>query len=186
MKVFQYRDYNHYVEAQTVTNKEKVNWVYVYEKTIKEICKHSPDARSVICHGTRNGAEQKMFKKFLGKPYVIGTEISDNAWEYAHTIQWDFTKPRLEWKDKFDIVYSNSFDHTIDPKQTLYTWYDQLTKNGIMYLEYAESQSVGNAADPLYATLEEVEKLALKCDFKIVDRIIGKAKNGGVILCCSK
>ena len=185
MKVFQYRDYNHYVEAQTITNKEKVNWVYVFEKTVEEICKHSPNARSVICHGTRNGAEQKMFKKYLDNPYVIGTEISDNAYQFAHTIQWDFTKPKLEWKDKFDIVYSNSFDHTIDPKQTLYTWYDQLTKDGVMYLEYAESQSIGNDADPLQATLKEIEELILKCDFKIVDRIT-QCKNGGVVLCCSK
>jgi hypothetical protein len=60
------------------------------------------------------------------------------------------------WSGKFDIVYSNSFDHCIYPEETLKVWHDQLTPNGSVFIEYSEQQSIGNKDDPLGATDKEV------------------------------
>jgi hypothetical protein len=63
MKIYQYQNYNEYVQAQTEANVEKINLVHVSEDTIKKIVElHNSDAKHILCHGTRNGAEQIFFK----------------------------------------------------------------------------------------------------------------------------
>lgn len=183
MQIYKYKDYDHYKESQTRTNKEKLNWVYAREIVIQHICDNKKTADNIICHGTRNGAEQKYFKKFFPKAYVIGTEISDTASNFPMTIQHDFMVEKKEWIKKFDIVYSNAFDHSIDPENTLIVWKNQLTDNGRMYLEYAESQSICNDADPLDASQREIKELIEKY-FVIVGEIRDSVKHGGVVFIC--
>tara|TARA_Y100001963_G_scaffold155802_1_gene247870 strand:+ start:8035 stop:8613 length:579 start_codon:yes stop_codon:yes gene_type:complete len=182
MKVYPYKDYKEYVDIQTKINKEKLSWVYVYKETIQKICNVRPKAKRILCHGTRNGAEQKMFMDILGC-YAIGSEISDNAYQFEHTIQWDFTEPREEWINSFDIVYSNSFDHTIDPYKTLQTWKEQLKDDGMLCIEYSENQSVGSEADPLDATNKEMLGMIKDSGLSVFHEITG-CKNGGIVWCC--
>ncbi|MBK6621188.1 MAG: hypothetical protein IPG32_10020 [Saprospirales bacterium] len=47
---------------------------------------------------------------------VIGTEISDSASKFSHTIEWDFHEVKPEWIGRADFIYSNSFDHSYDPE----------------------------------------------------------------------
>lgn len=185
MKIFKYKDYDHYKEAQTRTNKAKLDWIYARESVIKVICKDKATASNIICHGTRNGAEQQYFKKHFPNAYIIGTEISDTAEKFPMTVQHDFTHEKEEWIAKFDIVYSNAFDHSIDPEKTITTWKNQLTETGRLYLEYAESQSICNDADPLDATKEEIKNL-IKKHLSIVGEIIQDVKHGGVVFICEK
>jgi hypothetical protein len=185
MKVFKYESYEHYVAAQQFANNIKVGWVYVRESTIEFIKRDKPEASNIIAHGTRNGAEQKFFKKFYPEAFVIGSEISDTAKNYPMTVQQDFSIIRPEWVDKFDILYSNSFDHTILPIGTLQVWKDQLNSSGRMYLEYAESQSIGDASDPLEATKDEVQLAIKTAGFKVV-HIEPGMKHGGVLFVCEK
>ena len=185
MKVFKYRDYNHYLESQEKTNKAKLNWVYVKKDIIEAICKDKVKAENILCHGTRNGAEQQYFKSFFQSAYVIGTEISSTAKNFPMTVQHDFSIEKEEWIGKFDIVYSNSFDHTIDPNKTIEVWSNQLNSKGRLYLEYAALQSIGNDADPLDASEEEIENL-LKEKLNIVGKITNGVKHGGVIFICER
>jgi len=85
MKIYEYKDYDEYVEWQIRTNKSKKGWVYVKESTIQQISKDRPLATRIICHGTRAGAEQRFFKKYLPNAEVLGTEIGDA--EYPMTVQ---------------------------------------------------------------------------------------------------
>ena len=71
-----------------------------------------------ICHGTRRGKEQEWFRKYLGCG-VIGTEISDTVEQFPHTIEWDFHETKAEWINSADFIYSNSLDHSYDPKKCL-------------------------------------------------------------------
>lgn len=184
MKVYEYEDYDEYVKWQTLTNKEKLSWVYVREDIIKAIAKNKGPADNVLCHGTRSGAEQKYFKRCYPDAYIVGTEISDTAEDYPMTVQHDFTHPKTEWIGKFDIVYSNSFDHTIDPVKTLETWRNQLAPEGRLYLEYAEQQSTGDKRDPLDATAKEVEELLLDSGLVIIGNITEGVKHAGVVFIC--
>ena len=185
MQIHQYKNYDEYVEIQTRTNKEKLDWVYAKKDVIEQICNHKKIANNIICHGTRNGAEQNYFKEFFPDAYIIGTEISSTASEFPMTIQHDFTMQKSEWIEKFDVIYSNSFDHTIDPEKTITTWAEQLSNTGILYLEYADSQSIGNDADPLNATNEEIIEL-IERHMKIVGTITKGVKHGGTVFICER
>ena len=123
-----------------------------------------------------------MFLEKFPTSCVIGTEISDTATKYPMTVQHDFSKPKEEWIGKFDIVYSNAFDHSICPEETIKVWGDQLNEHGRIYLEYAETRSVCIPADPLEATLKEVENMIASCGFNIEKRISRDVKHRGTVL----
>jgi hypothetical protein len=99
------------------------------------------------------------------------------------TIEHDFMEQKEEWIKNFDIVYSNAFDHSIDPEKTLLVWRDQLSIGGRMYLEYAEAQSICDPNDPLDASKIEVEEL-IKKYFVKVGEIVEGVKAGGVVFIC--
>ena len=151
MKIFKYEDYDHYVKAQTEGNKRKIDNVYVDSKVVDAIAKLKGEAKTVLCHGTRNGAEQKMFLKCYPDAEVLGTEISDTADSFPLTTQWDFTHSKSEWEGYWDIVYSNAFDHSMAPEETIITWRDQLSENGRLYIDYTyeKRHTVSDATDPL-------------------------------------
>ena len=183
MKVYKYKDYNHYKESQTRTNKEKITWSYVKKTIINKISQDKKIAEKILCHGTRNGTEQKFFKDNFPDAYVIGTEISDTALNFPMTVMHDFSIEKPEWIGVFDIIYSNSFDHSYDPEKTIVTWKNQLNDTGRLYLEYAETQSIGNDADPLDATEKEVEGLIEKYMI-IYGKIKEDVKHNGIVFIC--
>lgn len=197
MKIYKYKNYEQYVEEQTKANKLKLGWSYVRKEAIDSICnnysslktedgvvKSNQDPSFIICHGTRKGNEQKLFRYNYPKAKIIGTEISDTAKLFEMTIQHDFTIPIEEWIGKADIVYSNSFDHTIDPVKTINTWRDQLSENGVLYLEYNEIHSVCQASDPLDATLREISNMLKENGLDIQAKL--KGSHGGEILVCKR
>jgi hypothetical protein len=159
MKVFEYDSYEHYVECQTKANKDKILWTWVEPHDIEWVCNHKKSAEKILCHGTRNGYEQILFLRQFPDAEIIGTEISDTAEYFDMTVHHDFSKPKSEWINKFDIVYSNSFDHSYDPKKTILTWLDQLNETGKLYLEFCEYWAKeSSASDPVEANWDEIEK----------------------------
>ena len=96
-------------------------------------------------------------------------------------------KPIADWVGKFDIVYSNSIDHSIDPHETIRVWKDQLSENGKMYIEYSEQQSVPNyPQDPLHASAAEIKQLLQEQGLVIVGEITKDVKAGGIVFICKK
>jgi hypothetical protein len=71
-------DYDQYKQIQTAGNKRKVNEVWVSEDHISFLSGYIQSVVGQptfgICHGTRNGAEQRWFRQYLNCD-VIGTEI---------------------------------------------------------------------------------------------------------------
>jgi len=188
MEIYDYGNYDEYVKWQIYTNKEKAGWVYVKESTIDQIAKDNPFSAMIMCHGTRAAGEQKYFRKYFPNAEIIGTEISDNASNYPMTIQHDFNIQNPKWLGKFDIVYSNSIDHSIDPSATLITWRDQLSLTGKLYIEYSEWCSIpgGNVNDPLDATAEEIKKLLIDAGLSIISTITEDVKGGGIVFICKR
>lgn len=151
-------DYDKYKKTQTDGNKAKINNVWVIEENIKFLSKYlesnlnKPDFG--ICHGTRRGLEQFWFSKYLGCK-VIGTEISDTAIDFPNTIQWDFHEVKEEWIGKTDFIYSNSLDHSYDPKKCLNNWMKCLKPGGICIIEHSDYHGIKgvNDLDPFGAEL---------------------------------
>ena len=170
MKIYKYDDYDHYVKAQTDGNKKKLRKVYVDERVIDNIKKLHSDAETVLCHGSRNGAEIKMFQERYPAAEVLGTEISDTATQFENTVQWDFTHQKDEWVGHWDVIYTNSFDHSMDPEATLGTWRDQLSETGRIYLDYSfeGKHNHSREMDPLEVNKEEIRGLFREVGLEIV------------------
>jgi hypothetical protein len=133
-------DYEKYRTIQEDGNKRKLNEVWVIEKNIAFLSHYIkslvPSPLFGICHGTRRGKEQEWFRKYVGCE-VIGTEISDTAGAFPHTIQWDFHDVKPEWVDSVDFIYSNSLDHSYDPEKCLNAWMSCVSRRGLCIIEHS-------------------------------------------------
>lgn len=162
LQQWQYTDYDEYVEVQIAANIMKQTSVWVQRHVLVEIRKRHSQAEvgSVLCHGVRNGAELDMWRELYKEDVLIrGTEISpDNLPE--NVICHDMQKPlEGEWKDsRWDLVYSNSFDHAMDPKQCLQTWCEQVSDRGALVIDLYSVPRI-TQYDPLYITPEALTEL---------------------------
>ena len=164
MKQYEYKDYDEYKFVQIGTNHRKVTSVWELESSIEAISnilkEQMGEVHSGICHGTRAGKEQEWFRKYLNAD-VIGTEISDTATQFPHTVEWDFHEVKDEWIGAFDFVYTNSFDHVYDPDKALKAWASCLKPSGCIIIQWSlEHRRTGSRHDPFGATLGEYIDLA--------------------------
>ena len=178
MKLWKYKSYDEYVKVQTEGNVNKLKNVWADQKVFDLIAKYKPDAKDIICHGTRNGAELDMFKKAIPSLYhIVGTEISHTAKQFPNTIQHDFHKQIPSYVNKFDIVYSNSIDHSYDPFKALKTWTDQVNQTGLLCIELATgAENKMRELDPLEISPRELTQIIeeefgfFNNDFKVINR----------------
>jgi hypothetical protein len=153
-------DMETYRQVQTLANKAKIDWRSVAPEEIAYLCRTLSDAGvklgAVLCHGTRNAAEQTFFRAQLPNAEIIGTEISDTASQFPMTIQWDFHETKPEWRGHFDLVFSNSWDHTYDPHKLFPAWLSCIAPNGALVLEWStiHGKTTADVVDPFRASLE--------------------------------
>lgn len=116
-----------------------------------------------ICHGTRQGNEQRWFAESLaGDVHVLGTEISDTAAQFPNTIQWDYHHIKEDWLNRFDFVYSNTLDHSYEPQLAIDRWMTTLNEKGKLFLEWTQEGHTARATsklDPFGADLGGYVKL---------------------------
>ena len=167
MKIYNYESYDEYVEEQTKANKKKITNVWVRENVLSIIKMYYKTPDIILCHGTRNAAEQKIFKKFYPEAKIMGTEISETASQFPNTINHDFHEELPQYVGKCDIVYSNSFDHSYDPEKCMKTWVGQVKEGGHLFLELMIGyENRSKASDPLEISRQEVINLAEKQGMK--------------------
>ena len=176
-----YKDVETYTEIQVAANKQKLNRQMVRYPAIRfmsgYIHSNYGNVDFAICHGTRRGGEQAFFSKCLpGNPRVIGTDISDTADQFPNTVQWDFNEINEDWLDAADFIYSNSWDHSYDPKRTFHAWGKSLKPGGLMILHHGLGYGpVGqNEMDPFGASEEALIKIvewATSNDVRYVEKI---------------
>jgi len=148
--LYQYPDYETYREIQNDGNQRKINWQFVPERHILLCAKFVDETvgpvKLGLCHGTRSGKEQVWFANgLMGKPTVIGTEISDNATDFPNTVQWDFHDENPEWEGKADFVYSNSWDHAFDPMRAIGSWFRSLKSGGVLLVDHTNGHTARKA-----------------------------------------
>lgn len=183
MKIYEYQNYDEYVKAQKDTTNHKFGrHVYVRDHTVSEIYHEfkNDNIKSILCHGTRSGEEQKLFKKAFNC-YVIGSELCEKAILTEMTKIWDFNKRNEEWVNRFDIVYTNSFDHCFAPVNTLKVWKDQLKTTGRLLIDWCESQNGMGviASDPLNASQKELIEMASQAGLYLERKLLdGKSNHG--------
>jgi len=175
MKIHTYKNYEEYVDYQTKGNKADALGQWCKRDEIKFLSDYLLkdfggyfELKRGICHGTKQGNEQRWFKEFTGAA-VLGTEISDTAEQYPNTIQWDFHTVKSEWIDSIDFIYSNALDHSYDPQGCLKSWMSCIKKTGCCILEWTLCHTIEHSSmiDPFGATREEYEKLIIDCGYKV-------------------
>jgi hypothetical protein len=131
--------YAAYRRLQIEHNKRKFENVWAEDRTLDLICDVVRQARQArvkgICHGARNGWEVQKFKDQLGCE-VIGTDISETAADVPDMVVWDFHETNPEWQGAFSFVYTNSLDQAFDPEKALGAWSEQLTDDGLIFVEH--------------------------------------------------
>jgi len=139
-----------YRTEQEKGNRAKLQQVWTNEPNLRFLCEwlrqRGTVPQFVICHGTRNGFEQRVFHQALGCE-VIGTEISSTASQFPMTLQADFHEVRPEWDGKADLVYSNSLDHAYDPAKALRAWARSVRSGGVIVLEKASDSDPRGVSD---------------------------------------
>ena len=176
-------DYEKYKITQTEGNIAKLDEVFEIEENIKMLSSFLKNNLSKvefgICHGTRRGKEQEWFRKYLGGN-IIGTEISETATKFPHTIQWDFHEIKDEWVNNTDFIYSNSLDHSYDPEFCLKQWFKCLKVGGFCIINgsSAHNPKFVNKLDLFGFTKEGlinlIDNLAIENKIKIKTILNGK------------
>ncbi len=173
--LYKYGSYQEYKEAQIAGNKRKQEVTWVQEENIRIIAQYvrqnAIPVEFVLCHGTRNGKEQALFKKYL-QARVLGTEISPTATRYPDTIEWDFHEVQPAWVNAVDLVYSNALDHSYDPEKCLDAWMSCVRKSGCCVLEWSPKHAIKTKTDPFAGSLEDYKGLIEK-KYKIRDILEG-------------
>ena len=146
-KIYKYKNYDEYKDTQIFFNKQKINKVWADENTLKIVSnflKENIKSEKIkgLCHGSRNGFEQKCFINEIPNAEVIGTDISETANDYDNSIVHDFHDEKKEWIENFDFVYSNSLDQSYDPEKALNTWINQVKKNRYVIIEHSDQHGV--------------------------------------------
>ena len=136
-----YESYEQYKGVQVYHNKRKLDRTWADEKTLDrvvDIVNGFVTRNEVcgICHGTRNGYEQKYIKERCPGWQIIGTDISDSALDFPDTVVWDFHDKNESWVDKFDFCYSNSLDQAWRPQLALQNWLNQIHVGGSVIIEH--------------------------------------------------
>ena len=141
--------YDSYKALQIHHNKRKLDQVWADDETLKIIADYVSDRLGPvpgICHGARNGYEVQKLGALLGSD-VIGTDISDTATSFENMVEWDFHEKNDEWINQFGFVYSNSLDQAFDPEKALSTWAEQITDDGLIFIEHTTGHTPAGASE---------------------------------------
>ena len=147
VKIYKYKNYEEYKKTQIYYNKKKLDKIWADKESLKIISnflKENIQSSNIkgICHGSRNGYEQKCLHKEIVNSEVWGTDISETATNFENSIVHDFHDEKVEWVNNFDFVYSNSLDQSYDPKKALEVWLNQVKKNGFIIIEHSDQHAV--------------------------------------------
>jgi len=180
MESYTFDNYDEYVHAQRRTTLHKTNRPqgyrpFVGHRAVRTIAKHyGKPPHHGLCHGVRGGEELDLFEQIVGGDWV-GTEIVEELCDGMRIIHHDFEQPRLDWRGRFDIVYSNSLDHARSPETAVSEWLRQLSDVGVLYIEWTKfSSRLGkgwNRADCWAATRVEYADLISVCG-GVIDAVL--------------
>ena len=149
--ITEYRSYKEYKDTQIYYNKMKINKVFADKKTLTRVgnivLREFPGESKIkgICHGSRNSFEQNFLRSFSNRIETIGTDISETAKNYENSVHWDYHDINKDWVGEHAFIYTNSLDHSWQPKVALQTLFAQLKPNGLLIIEHTEGHSPTNA-----------------------------------------
>jgi len=168
-------DYETYRAVQEAGNKAKLDWVFTSDTTIALIAEDALHRNGtvdrILCHGTRNGTEQRLFRQHFPSADILGTEISETATQFEMTTRWDFHDIKDGWSEHWDLIYSNSWDHAYDPHKMFSAWAQCLRAGKLLYLEHSKYHEIVTHLDLFGATPSALRKIVERCGLRYVESL---------------
>jgi SAM-dependent methyltransferase len=161
MQLYKYTSYGEYKKAQIDYNVLKQDLVWAKRTIIKSVAGYLKrfEPKLGMCHGVRNGAEMKMFEKYLPGCQVHGTEISYTAENLKNVFIWDFHEVHDQWLDTYDFIYSNSLDHAYNPAKAVRAWGRCIKSGGHIIIEHTRNHMDSTVHDPFGVRYDEFKPL---------------------------
>jgi ubiquinone/menaquinone biosynthesis C-methylase UbiE len=126
----QHEDYDRYKDVQVSRSKKKWNSntfkenIGIFNSLMSKSVPLIGNRFSVCCMGIRGGNEYIEFKERFEHATVYGVDICDDVIKVGdNCFSYDFSNLPKEWDNKFDVVYSNSIDHSFNAFKTVEEWY---------------------------------------------------------------
>lgn len=152
MILHQFKDYEEYLESQRRGSKRRPNRrpgampgqidrIVDYWNSNRE-----NDLSRGICHGARCGTEVNLLQHGFPGGKILGTDLCPI--DKNTVIEWDFHLQKEEWVGVFDLIYTNSLDHSPKPEACLATWVRQLTPIGMLFVVWAHGCRLDNRPLP--------------------------------------
>ena len=165
-----FSSYDEYVKAQKHLTMRKVGAgrtrCFVARDEVHSISEYHKKIGKVengMCHGVRLGKELDMFEEEFGEGKWVGTEIVAELCDGVRIFNADFSHIRDEWVGTFDVIFSNSLDHSHTPFKTVKAWVACLSPTGRLYVEWTPWHNklggFGACADCYAANEEEYFEL---------------------------
>lgn len=145
-----------YVATQIARSSAKWPFCNVSEADVQRYRRLVGAPGLVGCMGVRNGMEVDLFRVAFGQ--AQGVEINPMNTRKDVWIG-SFSEMPADWTDRFDVVYSNAFDHAYHPVATAREWRRVLKPGGTLILAYVPDQPP-TLTDPV-GELTERDLLAL-------------------------
>ena len=180
METYEHKNYDWYKAVQRKLTARKTNqgqsiMSWIDEAGIIAVNKlihyYVTDIQTIVCHGCRNGIEVDAFQRLNPMVKVFGTDIYGKAYKYDRKYfrEMDFDDVPPEWVGYFDVIYSNSIDHSRNPINTLMAWKTELRNNGICFINFHWGRGVSREdcfhLDPVRYE-EEIKEMAEKIGMK--------------------
>jgi SAM-dependent methyltransferase len=130
------KDTERYREAQIrrhAPKSGKTRNVKYYQSLSKTLLPYVNPNSNMVCLGTRNNHERDCFRKELNLKEVYSVDISPKS-NADYVLDFNFLP--TEWENSWDIVFSNSIDHALDPTKIFYNWLDIVRPNGYLFIGF--------------------------------------------------
>jgi len=182
METYEHKNYEWYTAVQKKLTAKKtdhgnssLSWIDEEGLVVvnKLIHSHVNDIKVVVCHGCRSGVEVDVLQRLNPDARVFGTDLYGEAYKYNRTYfrEMDFDDVPPEWVGYFDVIYSNSIDHSRNPINTLMAWKSELKNNGICFVNFHWGRGVSREdcfhLDPARYE-EEIKEIAEKIGMKVL------------------
>ena len=194
-KIHQFADYDQYLETERRGSRYRMNRRPTANKhSVRLIAdylqQHYSSPLSILCHGARDGTEVRLFRGVFPEAKVLGTDVFTKG--SPDVIEWDYHRQKPEWVNHWDLIYSNSLDHSPKPEEGLVTWIEQLNPTGSLFLVWTFSHQLNDkpqlpfpGGDCFGATLHEYIDLLRKAG-EMKDLLWVGGSLGEVILIAGK
>lgn len=170
-----------YANYQIKRHAQKMNMKQpfeAYEIVAQCIKKSVPDIEHskllMICLGTRNNHERDCFSLLFPNFEVKSLDISPLS--KADYIM-DFTNFSKDWENTYDIIYSNSIDHSFSATKTFDQWLKLIKTGGILVLSFSYNHSVSETDICSFDEKNVESFLNQRVDIQILDNSMGLCKN---------